>query len=382
MSNLVPFRQSSSTSMGAHTEPAPAASLSEALLDTSERLKLELQKILSLPVTEFGSAQKERMNNILRHLLHDFLHSERERRSENTWASLESNWRQFESWCDDHGQIPLPAQPAAVAAYIEAVKGQVKNATLGMYRWAISSIHQALGLPDPTSSDLVKRKFEAAKKYRVINRLESSNQASALRLHHLLALQEAWGNSDDLRELRDVCAITLAFEGMLRESELAAILVSDLYLSDDGSPLLRVPFTKTDKSGDPTIKALCPNTWTLLQRYIDNAGLPENGLLFTGIHHKTQRPMVQTKPLTGKTIDAIFQRVHAYLKAQMPVPKKVWSGHSGRVGAAQDMLAKGYSIAQAQQAGCWKSPLMVLRYGQDIMSKESGMAQMMISIDR
>lgn len=57
-----------------------------------------------------------------------------------------------------------------------------------------------------------------------------------------------------------------------------------------------------------------------------------------------------------------------------------WSGHNSvRIGAAQDLLAAGYSIAQIQQSGRWKSPIMVLRYGKDILAKESAMAKMLAS---
>lgn len=38
------------------------------------------------------------------------------------------------------------------------------------------------------------------------------------------------------------------------------------------------------------------------------------------------------------------------------------SGHSMRVGAAQDLLREGRSILQIMKAGGWKSPEVVARY--------------------
>ncbi len=163
----------------------------------------------------------------------------------------------------------------------------------------------------------------------------------------------------------------------MRESELSRLLVSDLYLNEDGIPTMEVAYTKTDKSGEPIIKQISFDAWQLLQGYIEKAGLTDEQLLFTGIHHKTNRPVQQSKPLTGNTIDIMFQQAHAYLKKRMPVPPKAWSGHSARVGAAQELLARGYSTAQIQQAGGWKSPVMVLLYGKEIASSESAMAMMM-----
>ena len=40
------------------------------------------------------------------------------------------------------------------------------------------------------------------------------------------------------------------------------------------------------------------------------------------------------------------------------------SGHSARVGAAQDMVAVGIELPAIQQAGRWKSSAMVSRYGE------------------
>ena len=38
------------------------------------------------------------------------------------------------------------------------------------------------------------------------------------------------------------------------------------------------------------------------------------------------------------------------------------SGHSMRIGAAQDMLVAGFDALAIMQAGGWKSPSVVLRY--------------------
>ena len=53
------------------------------------------------------------------------------------------------------------------------------------------------------------------------------------------------------------------------------------------------------------------------------------------------------------------------------------SGHSLRVGAAQDMAAAGVSLAAIMQAGGWKSAEMVLRYIENIDIRRSGIAQLL-----
>ena len=52
------------------------------------------------------------------------------------------------------------------------------------------------------------------------------------------------------------------------------------------------------------------------------------------------------------------------------------SGHSARVGAAQDMIASGIELPAILQAGRWKSTTMVNRYGERLLARRSGSAQL------
>ena len=47
------------------------------------------------------------------------------------------------------------------------------------------------------------------------------------------------------------------------------------------------------------------------------------------------------------------------------------SGHSARVGAAQDMIAAGIELPAIIQAGRWKSTSMVNRYGERLLAERS-----------
>jgi len=52
------------------------------------------------------------------------------------------------------------------------------------------------------------------------------------------------------------------------------------------------------------------------------------------------------------------------------------SGHSPRVGAAQDMIASGIGIPAIMQAGRWKSARMVQRYGERLLARRGASAQL------
>ena len=52
------------------------------------------------------------------------------------------------------------------------------------------------------------------------------------------------------------------------------------------------------------------------------------------------------------------------------------SGHSVRVGAAQDMIAGGIELPAILQAGRRKTTTMVNRYGERLLARRSGAAQL------
>jgi hypothetical protein len=51
------------------------------------------------------------------------------------------------------------------------------------------------------------------------------------------------------------------------------------------------------------------------------------------------------------------------------------SGHSVRVGAAQDLLALNIDRASIMQAGRWRSSRMPMPYGEEILAARGGMAR-------
>ena len=60
----------------------------------------------------------------------------------------------------------------------------------------------------------------------------------------------------------------------------------------------------------------------------------------------------------------------------MNTTPRALSGHSARVGAAQDMIASGIGLPAILQAGRWKTTAMVNRYGERVLARRSGAAQL------
>ena len=58
------------------------------------------------------------------------------------------------------------------------------------------------------------------------------------------------------------------------------------------------------------------------------------------------------------------------------------SGHSTRVGAAQDMLAAGLELGEVMQAGSWKSVAMVARYGERLIARRGAARKLAVLQNR
>ena len=67
-------------------------------------------------------------------------------------------------------------------------------------------------------------------------------------------------------------------------------------------------------------------------------------------------------PVFGLSASQIGRRVKAAAKAASLVGWESFSGHSGRVGMAQDLAASGVELPELMTAGRWKSSKMPARY--------------------
>src|SRR3984893_8373037 len=79
-------------------------------------------------------------------------------------------------------------------------------------------------------------------------------------------------------------------------------------------------------------------------------------------------------PLNPGSVAPIFKRVAQWIGMPERFVGQV-SGHSTRVGAAQDLAELDIDLAAITQAGGWKSPRMPLQYAEKINAARSGMAR-------
>ena len=107
-----------------------------------------------------------------------------------------------------------------------------------------------------------------------------------------------------------------------------------------------------------------------LQRWIEAANL-DHGPIFRGV----LGPLAHLAAMDSSRV-AVILKTRA---KRAGLPKNVvaqLSGHSMRVGAAQDMAAAGIDLGAIMHAGGWKSREMVMRYIEHMDVQKSGMARL------
>lgn len=316
------------------------------------------------------------------HLLNEFK-KRKDRYSPETLRRLESAWGCFVEWCLSHQRHSLPATPDTVETFFVSRSKDLHRNTLAVYKWAISRVHRVAGCPDPCIDVFVDDRLKAIARTKV-KEGESIKQATPFNEQHLIKLMSLWGKSDKVLVRRNLTMLAVAYESMLRGSELANIRVSDLIFEDDGTIILNIPITKTNHSGEPDACLLSHDVAELILDYAEmgKLDLSGEGYLFVGVskHNVCVLPKTNKETneqehvsITTKTVGRVFNQAWKELDLARRGGKP-FTMHSARVGAAQDLLSKGYSTLQIQQSGRWASPEMVARYCRAILARDGAMA--------
>ena len=159
----------------------------------------------------------------------------------------------------------------------------------------------------------------------------------------------------DLQGLRDRMLLLLAYESLRRRSELVSLRIDDLTFLPNGSSMILLRDSKTDQTGEGFVIRLGCRTTTAIRDWLNATGL-QNGPLIRGI-----RGNHPTAKYGGGQIGRSFKRIARACGIQADITAKI-SGHSTRVGSAQDLLLRGESLAQIMARVGWTKVDTVMRY--------------------
>ena len=284
--------------------------------------------------------------------------------SSSTKRALRSDLVIYVRWCAERGQRALPAKPETVAAFVDAMAELRAPATVRRYVTSIAIAHRVLGLEKTVKSPPVQLALKR------MHRKKGRRQDQATGLTWLLRRRLLEAAGDRLIDDRNRALLAVAYDSMLRRAELVSLQVPDLFekLQGDGSLLVRR--SKTDCEGRGEIVWIGRDTVRLVRVWLDRSGIGD-GMLFRSVG-KSGRIGERLHPCQ-------VPRIIKAMAREAGLPEAVaggLSGHSARIGAAQDMVAAGIELPAILHAGRWKSTAMVNRYGERLLEPRSGAAQL------
>jgi integrase len=148
-----------------------------------------------------------------------------------------------------------------------------------------------------------------------------------------------------------------------------ALEVRDIDFHPDGTAQALIRRGKTDAEGHGRLAYLSRETVRWLKVWLEHAAIGEGAVL---------RRLIARDQIGGTlnpgSIAPIFKRVAQWIGMPARFVERI-SGHSTRVGAAQDLAELDIDLAAITQAGGWISTRMPLQYAEKINAARSAMAR-------
>lgn len=302
----------------------------------------------------------------------------------NTWRQLLSVMRVCQRWAQANNRTLLPMSPEDLRDYLSYLQSIGRaSTTIGTHQSLIAMLHRNAGLVPPSTSPLVSRAVKKINRVAVVSG-ERTGQAVPFRLRDLQKVEKVWAETPSLRNLRDLAFLHVAYSTLMRISEVARLRVGDVMRAEDGRIILEGSWTKTLLDTGSLVKALGSASSAILTRWIIQSGLIDepDAYLFCPIHRSGKVFVTTDEPMSTPALKSIFTRAWqaaGHLDTMKPNKNRYrrWSGHSARVGAAQDLAREGYSVPQIMQEGTWKKPETLMRYIRYVEAHKGAMVDLM-----
>lgn len=270
--------------------------------------------------------------------------------SEHTLRGYRADFGCFETWCHENALTALPASPETVAAFVAADAVRSSVATLKRRICAVRKIHRLMRLPNPGEDEEVLTAMRRAM------RSKRRRPQQALGLTAALRDQLIAATPSTLHGLRDRALIAVGYDTLCRRSELVNLRVEDLTPLASGGGKVLVRRAKNDPFGDGRRAHISGRGYQYLMAWLVQGGI-DQGFIFRVIVRERVFDRELHPVVVGRVLKAAARR--ARLDEQVVAGL---SGHSMRVGAAQDLMVAGKQLPQIMTAGGWTSVNVVGRY--------------------
>ena len=270
--------------------------------------------------------------------------------ADSTLRSYRSDFAAFDAWCRETGCEALPASPETVAAFIAQDAVKSSPATLRRRLAGIRKVHRLLRLENPVDDE------DVAIAMRRALRTKPRRQKQALGLTRVLRDQLIAACPETLQGKRDRAVFAVGYDTLCRRAELVSLRREDLSPLENGAMSVLVRRAKNDPFGEGRYGILTPPTAQLLMDWLNAAEIKE-GFIFRRI----TRHWIGPDALHPYSVNRILKEA-AKRAGLAPIVVADLSGHSMRVGAAQDLMTDGFGVLPIMQAGGWKSMNGIGRY--------------------
>ena len=269
----------------------------------------------------------------------------------NTLKSYYADTCAFVDWCSKKNIEPFPLTSQSIREYIESMAINYSYASIRRRLSCLRRINKLLGHQDHTNTEEV---------YLTIRRLKRSKcleQQQAVGISHALLEKMIDAQPDTLAGIRNKAMLSLGYDFLTRRSELVALRTTDLEFTKDGALKGMIRKSKTDQYGRGRLVFGSERSASLLGLWF-NQKPKEIEAVFCAINHGR----CLDRPICDRNVNEIIKKSVVKVKrCERPSDLEV-SGHSLRVGAAQDLLIKGYDLAAIMRAGGWSNAETVSRY--------------------
>ncbi len=269
-----------------------------------------------------------------------------------TIRAYRSNFEAFIKYCDENNVTALPAEPEIVAQYIRKISdGHLKSSSIKIAAASIAAIHNLNSISDPTQHPDVK--IEMRRMYRTLGRY--AKQAYAINKGLLDKMVAA--TDDSLRGVRDRAILLVAYDSLCRRSELVSLEFEDVLINEkDESVRLKLRKSKTDPNGFGKNLYLSNEAQKALKDWIDESKI-SSGKIFRAI---TATGKIK-ESLNSSHVGRIYKKIAQFSMIDKSIIRNI-SGHSMRVGAAQDLMSSGASLSIIMNRGRWTKIDTLMRY--------------------
>lgn len=268
----------------------------------------------------------------------------------NTIRAYYADVGDFVDWCGAADLRPFPLTDAALIDFVNAQSRHNKYATIRRKLVALRRVNRLLGHADPTPSE----DFTIA--LRRVRRGQSAARRQARGINRDLLLRMIDAQPDTVAGTRNRAMLSVGYDFLARRSELASIRTSDVAFLPGGGLRGRIRRGKADQFGAGRLVYGSRRSGELLRAWLK---ISPKGCQW--LFRPVSPGLAGDRPISGRSVGAVVKKSVVAVRGMRPREHEV-SGHSLRVGAAQDLLIAGHTLPAIMRAGGWNSTRVVSHY--------------------